>query len=167
MKIIETLVPFSKKKGLSIKFQLQSIHDDLIQLSYEIIGDSPLFHSSNSKEKRQRELWMETCFELFLKSKDGHYLEFNFTHDGRWNCYEFASYRSDLLEAKIQGPVAFYWNGERSFDTKINLSPYNLDDFDFFNATAVLSYDYNQEFLALDHPQERPDFHDGSCFKEL
>lgn len=167
MKIIETLVPFSKKEGLSIKFHLQSIHDDLIQLSYELIGDSPLFHTSNSKEKRQRELWKETCFELFLKAKDGHYLEFNFTHDGRWNCYQFTSYRSELLEAQIGGPVSSHWNKEKNFETKIHLSPFKLNEFYSFNATAVLCFENNQEFLALDHPQERPDFHDGNCFKEL
>lgn len=42
---------------------------------------------------RANDLWMTTCFELFVGGEDEAYREYNFSPSGQWAAYDFAAYR--------------------------------------------------------------------------
>ena len=122
------------------------------------------------RQRRDR-LWESTCFEAFVATGSGGYLEFNFSPGGDWAAYRFAAYRRPDSEAVGIGAPDVHT--ERSSDL---LSVMALIDAPELlrhgdpatlrvGLTAVIEdLDEIRTYWALRHTQPRPDFHDPAGF---
>ncbi len=143
----------------------------ILHFSFRAEGtlDEIVFPKAREKVMRRDEIWKSTCFEVFLLSEDGSYLEVNLGSSGDWNVYRFDSYRSGRklaakfevvltqfektsgqlnLKAEVRGP----WS-------KVQLKQVGLAVIFEEGGTSDLSY------WALAHREDRPDFHDLVNFK--
>lgn len=135
------------------------------------------------QDLRRNELWKSICFEGFFcfhrseaeKSLQNRpYFEFNFSPLGFWNLYSFQSYRSGMLQEDRLDSVAVIFERSDSAHSKMLIQI----DFSFLFAsvhpiekikgqaglTAVFGANEQFDFWALDHFQDRPDFHDQKSF---
>lgn len=139
-------------------------------LSYQIQGpasDLACLHLPATETPGPADgLWQSTCFELFV-ARQGHeaYREFNFSPSGRWACYAFARERErtpkddsprtpDMPRAEwLPGPAPAQqaWVPAALLPDR----PWRM------GLSAVLAHrDGRLAYLALQHPKDRPDFHD-------
>lgn len=176
-----------RTESLQLSFHIQS-HENLIgefadfqQMSFDRTNLSKPF------PQRLHELWKETCFEAFVSVRGAvKYWELNLSPKGNWNVYEFEDYRqpqppreSDrLVLRKIQTSVDsknWFGNFELSCvglaaeDVEFNLCAVvrSLRGKDFKNDSAAVSVgEAVNDYYAIDHATERPDFHRRDCIRQ-
>ena len=106
-------------------------------------------------------LWKQTCFELFIRHKNGTYLEWNFSPSGHWACYEFSSYRKKKTKRDNIHPVIQTHGDGEQFSLEVSLSKVaNPRDYQY-GLSAVIITEEGSEFFAIDHFGQQPDFHDS------
>jgi hypothetical protein len=126
--------------------------------------------------RRRDELWKSTCLEVFIGRADrSSYLELNLSPSGDWNLYAFEKYRAGMRAATLPMPPLtrveravsgdmIAWHGSLSGGAELDellVSPGLV-----MNATAVLEYrSGEQEYWALAHAGEKPDFHHRESFR--
>lgn len=162
------------KAVTAVEVEIVMTDSDDVSLCYRVHGSGSVARPQWVSPARGDDLWMTTCFELFLKPFGAEtYLEFNFSPSGRWAAYRFDGYRA----------------GRRDFDPEVmpfverapDLEPgetdliYALDaDVDLrgtppgrlrMGLSAVIEEaDGTKSYWALAHPPGKPDFHDPACF---
>lgn len=112
-------------------------------------------------------LWRHTCFEFFARVPDGaNYVEYNFSPSGHWAAYEFDGYRRGMRELVVPAPVVTCTRQQDTFElTAVFTIPDGSPDLLQIAVAAVLE---DREggicYLALEHPDGRPDFHHAAGF---
>jgi hypothetical protein len=115
---------------------------------------------------RADDLWLHTCFELFLKAAgEEAYLEFNFSPGGEWAAYCFESYRSGRTELEVQAPSIGGHEGGGLLFRRVVLEGLDFDRRRSIGLSAIVEdSEGERSFWALAHPPGDPDFHDPACF---
>jgi hypothetical protein len=157
---------------IDFKLEADAIRNgNSIQLIYQIadlknlLKLPPAFTTNEKEISREDGLWNETCFEMFLRTKEKtHYYEFNFSLKPAWNEYSFNNYRHP------QPPKPCYdislknlnWDGQ---NLKIDLYGFStLEKFEI-SLTAVLKESSGAvHYMALKHAGTEPDFHHADSF---
>lgn len=120
---------------------------------------------------RRDALWKKTCFECFVQcvgSED--YYEVNLSPGGAWNVYHFDAYRTGMTEEQgvlavgattstavdqvvlqCRIPCPCLLKGDASINVGVSCV--------LLHKTGALSY------WALEHPGDKPDFHDPGSFR--
>jgi hypothetical protein len=111
---------------------------------------------------RKDQLWQQTCFELFLGYQD-HYLEYNLSPSGAWQCYQFSDYRlpSPPQHADVEIPSMELSASGYAFE--INCSQPN----DINLAAILIDKAQNTAFYSIKHVTGKPDFHHRQNFVTL
>ena len=131
---------------------------DALKLTYLVPDYADLVWPGYSGMVRRDELWLSTCFELFLGA-DGQsgYTELNVTPAGAWNCYQFDDYRSGMRPSQawelqqLKADAGFL-----SATFRGRLSPSKIR----FGPAAILQQMSSRlDYFAISH-DEQPDFHD-------
>lgn len=171
--MIEKLIPF-KSNNHSLEL-LASVVIDIkkISLEFTLTGDIKNISLPGFKTlDRKIGLWESTCFELFLLSNDMSYYEFNFSPDGNWNCFYFDK-KGDPLEESKCDLIDFKTSTEAStykLSIEIDLCSMKQNftkNSDFkFNLASVLDSG-ELSYWALDHGQEKPNFHDFNLYRKI
>jgi hypothetical protein len=80
--------------------------------------------------ERTDELWLHTCFELFLLDPEsGAYREFNFAPSGRWAAYSFDGYREGRRPLEVAPPHIFSADpGQFALAMEMRLRTLGLDE---------------------------------------
>ena len=88
------LIQFNGNRDLRCSLDLLT---DGLQFSFEVPHARELIWPDYESIRRADNLWLSTCFELFLagESQPG-YTEFNVSPSGAWNCYRFDDYRHGM-----------------------------------------------------------------------
>ena len=168
-----TLLPFSKQEEFVLECVYQEIiGGDEIMLCYQIQGNKIGFHWPNKSQipERQIGLWESTCFEIFIKHKDGdEYFEFNFSPNGNWNCFYFAKRGEPLREAQINFNPKINHLEEGKLTVEINKNCLGDGFWEAgcmqVNISAVIeSKEGNLSYWALEHKDSEPNFHNFSSF---
>jgi len=130
--------------------------------------------SSCGQLRFTHELWKGTVFELFLKSEDSKsYYEWNFCPSNRFAAYKFDSYRHPEpptinKSTKIEYQFFDVTDTELRFELRFSL-PEELKDVDDFKIqlSAIIKDRSSPEleYFALQHPTDKPDFHNEDCFQ--
>ena len=138
-----------------------AIHFSLTGNREEII-----FPPAASGPGRRDELWMGTCFELFLALQgQPQYWEFNLSPSGHWNAYRMDAYRrigfrEESLIEHLQ--VDFLEDADcLATAAYVDLSPI-IPPGEIVQAavTSVIQTRSGHEtYWALSHPAPQPDFH--------
>jgi hypothetical protein len=114
--------------------------------------------------QRADELWRHTCFEAFLRGREGEgYYEFNLSPSTEWAAYSFNGYRSGMRPAPMIAPRIEAGGDKRRFGLQAVLrladTPWRLG-----LAAVIEEKDGRVSYWALAHPPGKPDFHHADCF---
>ena len=153
---------------LELTFNLQA------NLDTETLQDLKITSADASgceaSEKRHDNLWKHTCFEAFFGKPDSEqYWELNVAPSGHWNLYQFDAYRSGgKEEPDTDIPTTSWKQSDRKCCCSItlNLSPWWEDlQLPELAISAVLETQTGRlSYWALQHPGDKPDFHDRRSF---
>jgi hypothetical protein len=115
---------------------------------------------------RADDLWLHTCFELFLKPPAGEtYFEFNFSPAGEWAAYRFDRYRSGRTELEIPAPSIGGYEGGALLVRWVTLQGLPSHRRWSLGLSAIVEDgEGERSFWALAHPPGDPDFHHPDCF---
>lgn len=164
------LTPFEPNFDYDITFNIKSSGESLV-CSYIITGNiTNLSLKEGRSAKRHSYLWLDTCFELFLKDANSpDYYEFNFASNSDYNIFHFPEYRAPLTETN-----------DFLVDSRMEIESVNKIVFDFeifphtdvagkeysFLASVILNTkDQKVSFWAVDHSTPKADFHDPKTYK--
>lgn len=116
-------------------------------------------------------LWMHTCLELFVRTGDGGYYEFNFSPSGQWAAYRFAGYRDGMTEVQPVLITGFGYRAEPGhIGGHVEIDLAGLEGIDLeasltVGVSAVIEdADGRKTYWALAHPPGKPDFHHPVAF---
>ena len=157
-------------ENITVKTIIQ-LQDNLLKLNYQIVGDLSNYHfPQNSKQQRADELWLDSCFELFISHPHkNEYWEINISPSTEWNIYHFTSYKEDMRVSNIiSTPTIKSYRYEHeyklSFETIIQKE--NFDKLLLINLCVILLDKKGvRNFYSMDRREGSPNFHDRACFK--
>lgn len=159
----------------SIQVLVRRLASAELRMTFRLDGDiSRIRIPVLSVPRFNTELWRHTCFEAFVRLEGHHeYHEFNFAPSGEWAVFAFSGYRngSPLANETLRPRIAV-----RSMPTRLELDAVaKLDalSLSYSRATlrvglaAVIETADGLSYWALDHPAEKPDFHNADGFALL
>ncbi|MEA3010032.1 MAG: hypothetical protein QOJ91_1724 [Sphingomonadales bacterium] len=138
-----------------------------LSLSYNLKGDFDRIRIPPARAPlRADELWLHTCFEVFLKSPaEDAYLELNFSPGGEWAAYRFERYRSGRTELEIPAPSISGQEGDGLLARRFTLEGLPSHRRWSIGLSAIVEdSEGERSFWALAHPPGEPDFHHPDCF---
>lgn len=170
-----SLIPFQKNQ---LKIDLvctTTLSEDSFYIGYQLTQDLASIDMGVYTPHKSRclNLWEKTCFELFLKNTNGHYIEFNFSPNFEWNAFYFEKLRGPLKELEMaQVPVLDILNSSDKFSlvAKIPLSSLpvefqnNIANCDLGITTVIKDRKGEISYWALTHKDSKPNFHHYDSF---
>jgi hypothetical protein len=140
-----------------------------VTLTYRVSGETGALEiPARSTPQRIDGLWKNTCFELFISNfEDETYLEYNFSPSRQWAAYQFAGYRSDMVELETKAPNI---RVTQAADTLTLTATIALPDawrergLRVGISTVIATKSGDISYWALAHPPGKPDFHHKDCF---
>lgn len=156
----------------SLQVELERCAGNGIMLHYRLTGDLSTILLPEPKPAVETDgLWQHTCFELFAAhAGTPAYYEFNFSPSGQWAAYAFENYRQRRPWTLSRPPVLALTQtrNELMLTAKIAVSelPFDggVDSLQLGLSAVVESMTGGISYWALQHPGERPDFHDRAGF---
>lgn len=143
-----------------------------LQMTFRLDGDIRRIQvPSPSVPRIGAELWRRTCFEAFVAMEGiPAYHEFNFAPSGEWCIYALSGYRNGgpLTDETMRPHIA-----KRSTSTRLELDAIvRLDSLSSVHPRAVLRVGLSAvieasdglSYWALQHPADKPDFHNADGF---
>lgn len=155
------------------------ITEDYIDVRYTLTGpiEQVLLAKPTERPSRKDELWLETCFELFLRQKDtvAPYLEFNFSPSGDFAIYLFSGYREGVTRPVTPWipAICAQMDGHcLTLSTQIPITAIRSllganDGLEAGLCSVLKAHDGSFAFFAAHHPAEKPDFHHPQSFLRL
>ncbi len=116
-----------------------------------------------------RELWRQSCFELFVMAAGGPgYSEYNFAPDGAWSRMQFSGYRQrDSRETPPQAAIEMTQQRDaRRLQQCVRLPAALLPPTAgrLALSAVIAAADGTLAYWALSHPAAQPDFHHPDAF---
>lgn len=140
---------------------------DRVKARFHLSGPLDVLRIPPGVEPARRDnLWQHSCFEIFVRSADGRYLEYNLSPSTEWAAYGFTAYRDGMAELAVPPPRVAVTRSPHSLELAADLA---LPD-DFLPSRIGLSAVLQEEsghksYWALAHPPgDAPDFHHADCF---
>lgn len=164
------LTPFETNFDYDITFNIKSSGESLL-CSYIITGNiTDLSLKEGRSAKRQSFLWLDTCFEFFLKEANSpDYYEFNFASNSDYNIFHFPEYRAPLTETNnfsVDSRMEIESENKLVFDFQIFPHTDVADtEFTFLASVILNTNDKKVSLWAVDHAQPKADFHDPKTYK--
>jgi hypothetical protein len=140
-----------------------------VTLTYRVSGETGVLEiPARSTPRRIDGLWKNTCFELFIGNfEDENYLEYNFSPSRQWAAYQFAGYRSDMVELETNVPNIKVAQDDDAFTLTATLAlPDAWRELSLrAGISAVIATKSGDiSYWAAAHPPGKPDFHHKHCF---
>lgn len=142
--------------------------DDGLRLAYQLEGDlDALCIPQVATPLPPERLWAYTCFEVFVGA-DGSdaYREFNFSPNGQWARFDFATYRGRVPSPVGPAPRLVINRDAGVLNMEALLEAASLPAGELqLGITAVVEHgDGHHSYWALAHPPGKPDFHHRGGF---
>jgi hypothetical protein len=145
-----------------------------LTIEYSLSGGLEALAIPRRKAARRADrLWEHTCFEAFVAPATGaSYCELNFAPSTHWAAYAFDGYRHGMRPLELEPPptvqvvtsadelrvtadIELRALADASWPWRIGLS------------AVVEDRGGGRAYYALEHPREKPDFHDAAAFTLL
>ena len=143
-------------------------------VEYSLSGDlAELVIPRRTASRRAERLWEHTCFEAFVASAAGaSYCELNFAPSTRWAAYAFDGYRQGMRPLELaKSPTVEVARGASELRVTADIELDGFADASWpwrIGLSAVVEDRAGgRAFYALEHPHEKPDFHDAAAFTVL
>ena len=145
-----------------ISVELRGGGDDVL-LTWSVKGYDSVAVPEWRSPARTDDLWRTTCFELFLNTGNGHYVEFNFSPSTQWAAYAFEDYRSGmaLFDCAVPPLVERLLNG---IEVDCDLGGLPDGALTMALSAVIEEIDGTKSYWALAHAPGPPDFHNPACF---
>ena len=170
MKLI--LKPFSGLAEHDVVFSLSTKESTLI-CDYFVTGNIEQINLNTAEGgARKMYLWLDTCFELFIKPAGGdRYYEFNFASNGDYNIFQFDMYRGPLQESGAFTACSHLVNIDREhLHFRAEIKPGDgmaSGEFSFLPTMVMKLVTGEEIFYASHHSHPNPDFHDHNTYKNV
>lgn len=170
MKLI--LTPFSGAPEHRVTFTVNNDGKTLI-CDYIISGNiSQISLAEGRGGARKMYLWLDTCFELFIKPAGGkRYYEFNFASNGDYNIFQFDQYRGPLVESGAFSVCSRIITIDREhLHFRAEITPTDCvasGEFAFLPTMVMKLVTGEEIFYASHHSHPNPDFHDHNTYKNV
>jgi hypothetical protein len=161
--VAHELKSFGDADGLSLAVEMER-RGHRLWLRFILEGDvDAVAWPAGAAPHRTDDLWRRTCFEAFVRTADGGYVEFNLSPSGQWASYRFDGYRQGMIEASQAVQVSGLDGGEAyaALEGVIDLPE---DAQALALSTVVERKDGRISYWALRHPSDKPDFHHPDSF---
>lgn len=156
--------PTSRHDGLTLEVEARRAGGRL-SLDYALSGPvETVLWPRAAARVRTDDLWRATCFEAFVRTTDGGYVEYNLSPSGAWAAYRFDDYRQGMRPFDMTAPfiVTRMAPGRFALTADVALPEDAGED---MGLTAVIQgFDGSAGYWALRHSSDRPDFHHGGSF---
>jgi hypothetical protein len=146
------------------------ILDSKLKLNYQVVGDISKYHfPSKTTQQRANNLWLDTCFELFIANRnEDSYWEINISPSTKWNSYHFTRYKEEMRESnlfltpqiKIEKQKNKY---ELFFETTFSRGVLK-EKLDINLSVILLDHKGKRNFYTINRRNDSPDFHDRATF---
>ncbi|MBS0344880.1 MAG: DOMON-like domain-containing protein [Proteobacteria bacterium] len=161
--------PDTPAAGLwSIRVDLERGADGGLRLAYRLEGDLEALRIPEAATPLPPErLWAYTCFEVFVCKAAGEaYREFNFSPNGQWARFDFATYRGRVPAPVAPAPRLLIERSAGVLSLVADLEVACLPAGELrLGITAVVEHgDGHHSYWALAHPPGKPDFHHRDGF---
>lgn len=151
-----------------IEARITSLDGNWLQLRWRINGAAQLKVPRFAGRARADELWLTTCFELFVQPLDSTgYCEFNFSPSERWAAYNFAGYREGMADRPMpRDPSCTMRRGSgiAIFDAAIPRTALPALPWHYGLCAVIEEEGGRKSYWAIAHPPGKPDFHHPACF---
>lgn len=158
---------FHPDKVRSLAVRWGRVAGDRMMLRFRLDGcEDVVVPKKAAGSGRGEDLWKTTCFELFLASSEGRYLEFNFSPSGQWAAYAFHGYRSGVRNHDpASEPEVTMDRGHAVLTVTVFLAAAEFDGCAYASLTAVVEEKRGRmSYWAARHAALKPDFHEPTCF---
>ncbi len=169
--LLRPFAPAGNSRQFTVSGMLHRLTGELY-IHYRLEGDvrDIILPASKRAFPRCRDLWRQTCFELFfgIPGKPS-YWEVNVSPDGCWNFYSFAGYRQKMQEDSAIDKVASRTvRKENLFCLSYRIDLRRLipdhQGIEVAITGVLLGVDEAIGYWAMDHFGTVPDFHDRRSF---
>ena len=149
------------------------LHQNHLILEYQILGNLSNYHFPKiTTQQRADNLWLDTCFELFVASINSNsYWEINISPSTKWNIYYFTSYKEGMRNSDIISiPTikAHKYHNEYVLSVESIISEECFDQGLLINLCVILLDKKGvRHFYSIKRREESPDFHDRDYFAHL
>ncbi|MFM5894991.1 MAG: DOMON-like domain-containing protein [Novosphingobium sp.] len=157
---------FAAARARKVTARWGRVKNGKVMLRFRVDGADDLIVPAEKQAARADDLWMTTCFELFLAYADGGYREFNFSPSGEWAAYSFSGYRNRTGNFDpVQTPEIAIDKGNSVFTLTVFIDEAELQDAKHAALTAVIEEGKGRKsYWAARHSKLQPDFHEPTCF---
>jgi hypothetical protein len=145
-----------------------------LQLEYSLTGDlATLAIPARAASRRADRLWEHTCFEAFVAPASAtSYYELNFAPSTQWAAYAFDGYRRGMRPLDLAEPPTVEVvraANELRVTADIELGDFADASWPWRIGLSAVVEDRagGRAYYALEHPHEKPDFHDAAAFTVL
>lgn len=157
------LVSLPSSKDFSIKVNLE-MKSKILSCDFFIEGDLDQieFQSQSTSNEFRRELWKETCFEIFFgMKKSTTYQEWNFNERGNYWVCDFSDYRKEQKERPDLNYLDVSLYKKKSSEALFRINLKTEEQFETLGLNAVLKTKKAQYlYWALQHSDSnKADFH--------
>jgi hypothetical protein len=149
-------------------------HPTRLIIEYSLTGDlEELVIPRRTASGRAERLWEHTCFEAFVAPASGaSYCELNFAPSTEWAAYAFDGYRRGMRPLELaQSPTVEVGRSANELRVTADIELGHLADASWpwrIGLSAVVEDRAGgRAYYALEHPHEKPDFHDAAAFTVL
>lgn len=154
--------PLSEVRDITVFLQQDGAN---LQLHYLLQGQIDRLRLPPPATPVRRDgLWQTTCFELFIRTGETSYEEYNFAPSGEWAHYRFADIRKRIEDDTDTAQPDILV--ERT-DTRLQLQvsvPLPAGAIALGLCAVVDTIDGGLGYWALHHPATQPDFHHFDAF---
>jgi hypothetical protein len=156
--------PTSSPAGLTLDVEPRRA-GRVLSLEYVLAGpvETVRWPQAAGRERTDK-LWRTTCFEAFVRTEAGGYVEYNLSPSGAWAAYRFDGYREGMRALEIAAPFIVARSAQGRFVLTVDVE-LPEDATDAVGLTAVIEgLDGAIGYWALAHPSDKPDFHHPDSF---
>lgn len=156
--------PTSSPAGLTLEVEARRA-ERVLSLEYVLAGPvDGVWRPETAARVRTDGLWQATCFEAFVRTEAGGYVEYNLSPSGAWAAYRFDGYREGMRELELPAPFIVTRSAPGQFVLTADVTLPEDAAGAAGLAAAIRGVDGVIGYWALAHPSDKPDFHHPDSF---
>ncbi|WP_295227975.1 DOMON-like domain-containing protein [uncultured Brevundimonas sp.] len=160
--------PTTSPAGLMLEVEAKRA-GRVLSLEYVLAGPvERVWQPEAAARVRTDGLWQATCFEAFVRTEAGGYIEYNLSPSGAWAAYRFDGYREGMRDLEMPAPFIVTRSAPGQFvltaDVALPEDAVGATGLKTGLAAVIRGVDGAIGYWALAHPSDKPDFHHPDSF---